>query len=452
MIRRIAVTLITILFACAAMAQEAAPSPVDLEKRLKALEEKVAQIEKAAPAVDLTEIQREIGILAKEIEALKTERSQKPAEADTQQFGLGAAASKVYRSEPGVSFGGYGEMAYQKFDSRKHSGAPAEMTDSADLVRGVLYTGFKFNKNVLFNSELEVEHASTESGGNVSLEFAYLDFLSRPELNARAGVVLLPIGMINEQHEPTTYFGVSRPVVETRIIPATWGEIGAGIFGDTGKFSYRGYLVTGLDSQKFEPKEGIREGRQAGAEAKADDLALTGRLDFHPFEGTVFGGSIYSGNSAQGRRTPSGARFGGRVTLGELHADSKFRGVSLRALWSRGTIGDAARINEANGLTGDKSIGKTFGGWYVESGYDLASVWRRGDLSVTPYARYERFDTQRSVPAGYERDPENDGRIWTLGVAVKPIPQTVIKVDYQNVNNAAGTGVNQFNIGLGYIF
>jgi hypothetical protein len=200
-----------------------------------------------------------------------------------------------------------------------------------------------------------------------------------------------------------------------------------------------------LNSQEFRA-QGIREGRQGGAEALANDWAAVARADVHPFEGTLFGGSLYSGNSGQG------GGFSGRVTLGELHAESRFRGASLRGLWSRGSIGDAAAINSANGLAGNESIGRTFGGWYVESGYDVASILPLGGQSLTPFLRYERFDPQRSVPAGFFRNPENDARVTTFGVAYKPIPQTVIKVDWQNVTNRARTGVDQLNVALGYIF
>lgn len=391
----------------------------------------------AATDQKLKELQRQIDILTQEIEALKAPQAEKSVAADTQQYGLGAAASKVYRAQQGASFGGYGEMLYENHDRSE--------PDRADLLRGVLYTGYKFNDRVLFNSELEVEHASTESGGTVSLEFAYLDFLQKPWLNYRAGVMLLPVGLINEQHEPTAYLGARRPQVEQVIVPATWGEIGAGVFGDVKNVTYRAYLVTGLNSAHFGSEEGIREGRQAGGEALAEDWAVVGRADWHPIEGTLVGASLYSGNSGQTQN------FAGRVTLGEAHFDSKFRGLSLRGLYARGTIGDAAQINAVNGLEGDASIGKSFGGWYGEAGYDLAALISKS-WSLTPYARYEQLDTQRSVPAGFSRNLANAQNIFTVGVAIKPISQTVIKIDHENVTNKARTGAKQWNIGVGYIF
>lgn len=414
MFQRIGITLLSLFVAGAAFAQTQTTS--DLEARVQ-------------------EMKRQIDILTQEIEAIKSgEAAKKPVQADTTQYGLGAAASKVYRADQGVSFGGYGEFRYQR---------PQEGIASADVVRAVLYTGYKFNEHSLFNSELEVEHASTEfagdenrgaEGGSVSVEFAYLDYLLKPSANIRAGLVLMPTGLINEQHEPTAYLGTHRPEVEDRILPTTWTELGAGVFGDAGTLSYRGYVVTGLESARFSPDEGVHEGKQGGASAAAQDLAVVGRLDWHPVEGTMFGGSIYSGGSGQG------AGYKGQVTLAELHADSKFRAFSLRGLVARGHIGDAAAISNRVGET----IGSSLGGWYVEGAYNVGAF--------TPYIRHERLDTQRRVAAGFSRDPENDRRITTFGLQYKPFPQTVIKTDWDRIKTAAGTHENSFNLGLGYIF
>jgi len=408
MLKRVVLTL---LMASSAFAQNTA----DLEKRLHDLEARLAQVD---------EMKREIEVLTREIESMKL--NEKPAaQADVSQYGLGAAASKVYRSEPGVSFGGYGEFRYEN---------PRHGIPTADVVRAVLYTGYKFNDRVLFNSELEVEHATTELDGAVSVEFAYLDYLLKPSANVRAGLVLIPMGLINEQHEPTAYIGARRPEVEDRILPTTWTELGAGVFGDRGTLTYRGYVVTGLESKRFSAADAVHEGKQAGSSAAAKDLAFTGRLDWHPIEGMILGASAYTGNSGQD------ADFRGRVTLADLHADTKFRGISLRGLVAKGRIGDAAAISAQNGET----VGSSIGGWYVEGAYDLQRV--------SPYVRYERLDTQRRVPLGLSRDPENDRRIATFGLAFKPISQTVIKTDWQRIRTRAGTSNNQFNLALGYIF
>lgn len=433
MFKRIAGIALALLTTTSLFAQEAP----DLERRLRDLEAKIAAIQAAQPTTDLTEIKRQIEILGQEIETLKTRQTAKPVVADAQQYGLGPAASKVYRAEPGVSIGGYGELLYQNPD-----GAVA----TADSLRAVVYTGYKFDDRVLFNSELEVEHANLERGGNVELEFAYLDYLIRPELNVRGGFVLMPVGLTNELHEPTAFLGARRPVVEQHILPTTWSELGGGVFGDIGPVSYRAYLTTGLDAAGFGAEEGLREGRQGGGKAKAEDWAAVARVDWHPIEGALLGGSVYRGGSGQG------AGFRGAVTMTEAHAQATFRGVTLRGLYSRASVGDAAAINALNGLTGDESVGSRLGGWYVEGGYDIASIFGRGEMTLTPYARYEALDTQRRVPAGFARNPANDQSILTIGFAFKPISQTVIKIDWQDVENELGTGADQWNVSLGYIF
>lgn len=446
MLKRIAGLALALVTATSMFAQEA----TDLERRLRELEQKIAQMQTAQPSADLTEIKRQIEILGSEIEALKTRQTDKTATADQEQYGLGAAASKVYRVDHGISFGGYGEMLYENYAGSTDAGVRTTNRDKFDMLRGILYTGYKYNDRVLFNSEIEFEHGSTGSGGEASVEFAYLDFLVRPDIGVRTGLVLVPMGLVNEQHEPTTYLPARRSVVESAIIPTTWREMGAGVFGETGPVSWRAYVVNSIRGDRF-TAGGVRGGRQKGANALIEDLAFTGRVDYEPIDGTIVGGSFFSGNTGQGAAV-NGETVEARFTVFDLHAETQFRGATVRALFARGTIDDAAQLNALQNLTGNRSIGESMGGWYVEAGYDLATLRGWGERSLTPYVRYEQLDTQRSVPAGFSRNPANDQKILTYGIQFRPIPQTVIKADYQNFDNEADTGLNQWNIGIGYIF
>ncbi len=439
------------LFTGMSAAAQTSVTPEELDKRVRELEKRIAAMAVQKDSPELAEVRGQIEVLAREIEALKLQQTKPAAAADTTQYGLGAAASKVYRAEPGLSFGGYGEMLYENFDKRADDGAASGKTDQLDFLRAILYAGYKFSDKVVFNSEIEFEHATTgNSVGEVSVEFAYLDYLVRPEFNVRAGMVLLPVGFVNELHEPTAYLGARRPQVEQRIIPTTWRENGAGFFGDAGDFSYRAYIVNGFDAAKF-AASGLRGGRQQGGKAKAEDFAIVGRLDWHPVEGFLLGASAYTGDSGQGRAV-AGEGIGGNVTMTELHAEGKYRGLTMRALWVSTSVDDVALINQANNLTGNKSVGEEQDGWYAEVGYDLTSVFPLGQSSLIPYFRYEEFNTQKDVPAGYAVNPANDVEISTIGIAWKPIPQTVIKVDFQDVDDGANKGVDQVNAALGYIF
>jgi hypothetical protein len=210
--------------------------------------------------------------------------------------------------------------------------------------------------------------------------------------------------------------------------------------------------MTSLDSAGFTAANGIRGGRQQGSLAVADDWALTGRLDFVGLPGFVAGGSVFSGDTGQGRETPEGQAFGARTTVYDFHADWRWRGLWMRALYAGSSIADAAEVNEANGLTGAQSIGSRQEGWYAQGAFDVFSLFPDARVSLSPYVRYEQWDTQAEVPAGYERNPANDNTEWTFGLGFQPIDQLILKADWQLRHNEAETGVNQWNVALGYVF
>ena len=429
------------------------------EDRLKALEKEVAELRAAvatakseAGAEAVAELERRLELVAAEIEKMKL--GEAAVEADQSVYGLGPAASKVYRKAKGVSIGGYGELLYQNFAGSNDAGAPSGKTDELDVLRGIVYVGYKWNDKWLLNTELEWEHGSTGKGGEASIEFAYVDRLIRPAVNVRAGLVLVPMGLVNELHEPTVFLGARRPGIENAILPTTWRESGVGLFGEVGGFTYRTYLVNGLDAKGFSAG-GIRGGRQQGAHAKAEDLAWVGRLDWTATPGLVAGGSLYYGDAGQGIVDPlDGATLGVTTRIAELHADWKWRGLQTRALWTDAELDDVAGLNRALLLTGNKSIGESMDGVYLEAGYDLFSRGDRrpGGTRLVPFARWESYDTQASVPAGFARNPASDVDVLTVGIEWFPFEQVVVKGDWQDVDNGAGTGVDQINLALGWVF
>jgi hypothetical protein len=451
-----------VLTALAAASARGDEPPLTPEQRIERLEKLLDKTRaelaglKAAPSADaarLAEIERQIEILAREIEQLKMgEAAAAPASGIEQHWGVGPAASRVY-ARKGVSIGGYGEFAYSNFATLRQNGEASQQRSHVDMLRGVIYFGYKFDDHWVVNTELEAEHAVTASDkdGEVEIEFAYLDYIFSKPLRARAGLILIPMGWINELHEPPTFLGTLRPDVEQRLIPSTWREIGAGLYGDAGRLSYRLYGVNGLNSAGYSA-EGIREGSQEGSEAIAENWAATGRLDWTPAEGAVVGASFFCGKSGQGRLTPGGETFSGTTTLFDVHADWKWRGLWLRGIYVRTSISDVTAINEANAFEGDESVGSRQWGWYLQGGFDLLSLKAGSRAALTPFVRYERYDTQASVPTGYARNLENDATVLTLGAVFKPIDPIAIKVDWQKRSNAARTGVAQWNVGLGYLF
>lgn len=359
--------------------------------------------------------------------------------------GVGQGAAKVYDVPHGLSLGGYGEFLFQQRSGR---------ADQADAQRVILYAGYRFDERWVFNSEIEFEHATTADGsGEVSVEFGYLDYLHSEAFNLRAGQVLSPMGLINEMHEPTAFPSASRPQTETRIIPSTWRDLGVGGYGDVGGFSYRAYLMTSLDGAGFS-RSGLRGGRQQGSKAEADDWSAVGRLDYVAVPGLVVGGSAMYGDTGQDNLDevePTPNRIPDlRTTILEAHVDCRTGPWQLRALFAQARVQDAAAFNSATGVgLGTSGLADHMRGYYAEMGYDL-STWfaGRSGAQLVPFVRYEHIDTQASVPTGYVVDRTKDNEVWTFGVAFKPIPQIVIKLDLECWDDDN----DRCNILFGYVF
>jgi hypothetical protein len=417
-----------------------------------------AAAQERSDSAELERLRRQVEAVTREIEAMRLGQDVAPR-ADTSVRGFGPAASKVYRVNEGVSIGGYGEVVYENFASEREDDEPSSARDQIDALRAIVYFGYKFNDRLLFNSEIEVEHGSTDQGGSVSVEFAYVDYLFTPSFGARAGMVLVPMGFLNELHEPPIYLGTTRTLTESALIPSTWRENGVGLFGDVGALTFRAYVVNGLDGAGVGRSSGfsgggLRGGRQKGARALIEDPGVVGRADFAltgSLRGLMVGGSLYYGGSAQGAETASGVEFDATTTIVEGHAQYRARGLDLRALYAAATLDDVAELNAVRGLSGASSIGEELTGWYVQAGYD---VLRLSDTAheLTPYVRYEALNTQAGVPAGFAVNPANERTVLVLGGQWKPIMNVVVKADYQIHRNEAETGLNQFNVALGYLF
>ncbi|HEY8035112.1 MAG TPA: hypothetical protein VIF37_05945 [Methylobacter sp.] len=418
---------------------------------------------KTAASGDVKTLERKTDVLSQEVEKLRTNLSI-PEEAKYKSaYGMGPAASKVYSAGKGLSIGGYGEGNYSAKVGDKGSS-----NDSADMARMVLYAGYKFTDRILFNSELEFEHASTgegsESKGEVSVEFASLDFFIDKRANVRAGLVLMPMGLVNRIHEPLFYFGNHRPEVEQRIIPSTWREMGAGLFGAiTPELTYTAYVVNGLDATGF-TSDGIREGRGGGSNAKAENFGYVARVDYDPtaLPGVTVGGSAYVGNSGQNQMF-AGQKADVFTQLYEAHVQWKYRGLEFRTLGSWGHIGNADLVTAANIArngpvdadhpNAGQIVGSQNYGFYTELGYDvLPLLWQDTTQYLAPFFRYEKLNTMAKAPSGYAIDPTRDWQIYQVGLQYKPIPNVVIKADYRNYIAKQGQLPDDFNLGFGFIF
>ena len=405
--------------------------------------------EAAEQQPDLDELRRRLELLAEEVERLRSgEVSLTGLSADeARAIGLAPSASATYGRGQGLSIAGYGEMLYENFGSENEAGAPAGVGTQLDFLRAIVYTGYRFNDRFLFNSEIEVEHAD-----EISIEFAYIDYQAHEHFGVRGGMLLLPMGLVNEFHEPTVFLGTERPVTEKRIIPSTWRENGGGVYGSIDRVTFRAYVVNGLDGARFS-SNGVRDGRQNGGKAKASNMAFTGRIDVTPTPGFFVGASLYTGGSGQGDIVVDGRELDVRTTIVDLHGQAQIRGLDVRGLYARTSIDDAAELNQALGLSGSSGVAEQMQGGYVQVGYNvLSQTASAGGVALIPYFRYEQVDTQDRMPEGFERSLSTDNTFVTLGVELKPIPNVVVKIDHAWVSNDAETGVDQFNVNVGYAF
>ena len=393
----------------------------------------VAAFVACAPlAAQAQTVEEKIDALQKELQQLKSEvsrRDQPPAQRDE--------ATSIF---------GYGEFNYNHFRD-------GDRASKADLRRFVLGFAHRFNDRLMFNSELEIEHAiaSAEDNGEIEMEQAFLDYRFSDAVNLKGGLFLIPLGILNLTHEPPTYYGVERNEVETRIIPTTWRELGAGVHGTLGAsgLAYDVGLTTGFNAGKLDdPATGIRSGHQEGAQADARDLSVYAALDYQR-PGLRIGSGVFTGNTGQNGQANAALRgVAARFTLWDVHAQYSISGWDLQALYARGTLGDADRVNAvtvANGFAAPKSLK----GWYGQAAYH---VYRRGDLDVAPFVRVERIEIRQAEDPslGVFQDPNNLERIRTIGVNFYVHPQVVVKADLQRYSTDRTK--DRLNLGLGYMF
>lgn len=449
-----------------------------LAGRVFAREEGAASDAALAQDDRIAELERTVAILADELERTRSEIVVPEEPELISQYGLGPAASKIYGVERGLSIGGYAEGFYRRLVDSANGDK-----DRADFLRAVLYVGYKFTDNIIFNSEYEFEHATTSStesssGGSVSVEFATLDFMWRDWANFRAGLMLTPMGFINEIHEPPYYYGVNRPEVERRIIPTTWRENGVGLFGSFGEsLHYKAYVMNGFNAEGFDA-DGLRGGRQKGNRALAEHLAFVGSFEWTPSYQWLIGTSVYHGNSGQNQNvgvTVPGGLGGGAykvnipdtpTTIWEVHAQYQAHGLHLRSLFTLANLSEAGDLTRAlgpvtavggGGGTGELSAGEGIGGMmmgaYAEIAYDiLPLLFPDTEQALEPFFRFEWIDTQRDMPEGFKIDRSQIWNLYTAGVSWKPVPNVVVKLDYRNRQSGSGSLSDELNMGIGLAF
>jgi Phosphate-selective porin O and P len=375
----------------------------------------------------------------KEIESLKQQQQTTEQKANSAGEKAEAAVEAVENGTPGTAdsgnwayrtrIGGYGELHYNNIDASD----PAYDNKEIDLHRFVLYAGHEFSDDIRFFSEFEIEHVIASSddadSGEVEVEQAYLEFDLQDNLRARGGLFLLPVGILNETHEPNTFYGVERNDVENIIIPATWWAGGAGVSGQYGNgiswdlAIHEGLMIPTSGSDAFR----VRSGRQETSEASAENLAYSGRLRYTGVPGLELAASVnYQSDASQvgGDGLDSGLLFETHVVYGKGP-------FGLRALYAEWDF-DGLAVTSADA---DKQTG-----WYIEPGFKV-----RDDVGL--YTRYE--DVKGAL--GEDRFDQ-----WEVGVNYWPHEDVVLKADYRSrdhdLASESGRDFDAFDLGIGYQF
>jgi len=341
----------------------------------------------------------------------------------------------------GVTVGGYAEVDYNQ---------PEGVNGKMDVHRLVMLLGYKFNDRVQFITEIEYEHVK-----EVFIEQAFLNYSLNDNLNIRGGLMLVPMGIVNEYHEPTTFNGVERPNVDKSIVPTTWREIGIGVSGkfNEANLRYQAYIFNGfasvIDTKVLGGSNGLRNGRQKGAESTVNTPNFSAKLDYYGIQGLRLGLSGYFGRTqaADDVQDIDGADIG--ISMYGLDARYINRRFSARGQYIQAILSDVADYNSLNSA----SLGSELKGWYVEAAYNVLPVSREQKLDA--FVRFEKYDTHAATKdAGITRNLGYNRNEWTTGLSYHVALGAVVKADYQFLDNAidGNNTKGQLNIGFGVWF
>ena len=418
---------------------------------------------------------------------------------------LCAVMTTGYGAEPDTlgyrqfRFGGYGEMVanFKDYGINRfygHSdGNSKQNHNTISIPRFVLAFDYKFSPKWILGAEIEFEYGGTgtayelentengeyetevEKGGEVALEQFHITRMIIPELNVRAGHLIVPVGLTNAHHEPINFFGSSRPEGETTIIPCTWHETGIELLGRFGKgyasFDYEAMVVTGLNANGFDRNKWVRGGKQGLFEGdNFTSPAYVVRLNYTGVPGLRLGGSLYhcANTGANADKLITYDEIGKiPVTIYSFDAQYSDRYVTARANYLSGNIAHADQVGAKNGKLSNKSgysrltpIAKRAVSYNAEVGVNLKNIIGCEKFPVIyPFVQYEYYNSQEKGEGMDVMDARCQVSKWNFGLNWKALPNLVVKADYttRQIGTAKvfGTGPynseNEFGIGIAYI-
>lgn len=369
-------------------------------------------------------------------------------------------AERLLHTDGNLKIGGYGGVHYnQPLD------AETRMNGKMDVHRFIMLLGYSFSSNTQFISEIEFEHVK-----EVYIEQAFLQHKINKFINFRAGLMLTPMGLTNEYHEPNFFRGVERPLIDTYITPTTWREIGAGFMGYIlpASLKYQAYLMNGFLSYDGNPKlsgSGLRSGRQKGAESIFSAPNFAGKVEYFGIRGLNVGASVYAGktqstlyngvnkNDRHAIATADSSVVG--LAMVGLDARYSFKGLQLKGQYYHAAISNTDQYNHftanTNGVPND--LGNSMTGFYLEAGYNVFRNLPNVHSELTPFIRYEKWNTQNSVEQEFTLNQAYDKKAIITGLEWEMARGALLKADMQFVKAANQSEyVKTFNAGVGIMF
>jgi hypothetical protein len=358
-----------------------------------------------------------------EISALKNQLKAQQLQIDALVAAIEKPSANNSNPFSKTTLAGYGEAQYYNFDNAKQQ---------YDAYRFVLYVGHQFSDNVRLHSELELEHAIAGEGqvGEIELEQMFIEWNYAGKQNLSVGQILMPIGFLNETHEPETFYGNKRNPIESNIIPTTWWEgavKASGLVTGVEGLSYNALVSTGLKTVDGS----IRSGRQKGAKAVAEDLAYTLGLNYRGIAGLDTGIAY----QLQKDITQGTSALSNQATLVEAHIGYTWHDFSTRALYAQWDIDDLAAANAHKAKQE---------GYYLEAAYKPIEK-----LGV--FARFSSWDNEAVDTTINSKDSKKEQ--WNYGVNYYLTPRVVFKLDMQDQQlPTSGVDEDGFSLGVGYSF
>lgn len=365
--------------------------------------------------------------------------------------------------------GGYGEAVYSHHfysdnvfrysHADRYKDAPGY--GRVDIPHAVIMLGYDFGRGWSVGTEIEFEHGGIEAaveketeetgefeqeierGGEVALEQFWVQKSFGKYLNIRAGHIVVPVGMTNNNHTPNMFFSVYRPEGENTIMPCTWHETGLSVWGRAGTFRYEVQLLPSLNSNLFNDAGWIHNGSASPYEFRpANSLSCAGRVDWTGIEGLRLSLSGYVGNSFNNDITTTvysetsryyGAK--GTVMIGAFDFAYRNRWLMVRGNADYGHLGDAALISSRNKnqttMTGNPyphtTVGEAAWDAGIEAGVNLLA-WSKSRGKLYVFGRYDHYDS--FVPAEGLADVEWAERQYvSAGINYCPLPEIAIKAE-----------------------